>query len=655
MIQSSIAYALPLKNIEIDGDLSDWPDTFEKYAITDTRKKQDSLSPEKSAYFKVGYDENENHLLVAISYPNDSTPIIDEELEWNKQDSYSFYIDEQHMPFGSGVARYSFNEKITQARDPKISWDPKLLSLFDWDKLEKGSKKGIHRTTIELKYELTKPLEVGMAIGMNHTIVDANNTDVFAKFYTWIGSQYGDYTAGRLGTVVVAASKPKLTTLTGSLKWNNNADTIATFPQTIVVKSKTEPTLWATSAVDSLGAFKVRLPHGSYELTMVNDLINMPENYLKYKFDPTTNTVDLDKDMLEHSATIKAAPFKDLLPKTGILNDGLSEGDKVKIDEFIAYYMQYYGIPGVQIAVITNGEVSYSKAFGYANTYTKEPLEINTLMEGASMTKPMFAFAVMRLVEKGIVDLDRPLYKDATPPKDIANNPWAKLITPRMVLYHKTGLPNWAEDTPDGKLFFKFKPGTGIGYSGTAFTFLRRAVEGMTNKSITEIMNEEVIKPLGLQNTYFKDTKEGLAQRTANGHYFKQARIKDIPQDPEMASSVHTNAEAYANFLLAIHRKEGLSRKTYDVMVHPTVRRDEHNEQKNVSKHYYGLGWSLQNSPFFGLSYGHSGSNGDFKCTSIIYEKSNNGFVVMTNGYTGHMLQFHLHNLLNIGTVQVDP
>ncbi len=266
----------------------------------------------------------------------------------------------------------------------------------------------------------------------------------------------------------------------------------------------------------------------------------------------------------------------------------------------------------------------------------------------------MFAFAVMRLVEKGIVDLDRPLYLDADPPKDIEDNPWYKLITPRLVLSHQTGLPNWAYDTEDGRLYFKFKPDTGISYSGAAFTYLTRTVENITKKSIVEIMQEEVLEALNLKNTYFHDT-DTFAQRKANGHIYNYARIEEILDYPEMASSVHTNSQEYAKFILAMARREGLSKEMYNLMFDKVVLRNERIESGELCQRFFGLGWNLRDSPFFGLSFGHSGSNGDFKCTSTYYEDSGNGFVVMTNSNTGDMLQYHLHNLLNIGTVQLEP
>ena len=153
---------------------------------------------------------------------------------------------------------------------------------------------------------------------------------------------------------------------------------------------------------------------------------------------------------------------------------------------------------------------------------------------------------------------------------------------------------------------------------------------------------------------YFKDTP-GLAKRKAYGHIYCNTRIQEIPKEAEMASSVHTTSKSYAEFLVALSERRGLKPETYEAFIDRAVQRSERIENGRVQRNYYGLGLSLRDSPNFGLSFGHSSSNGDFKCTSTIYEDTKNGFVVMTNSSTGDMLQFRLHNLLNIGTKQVDP
>ena len=655
IITSQIAFAFPVDNIEIDGDLSDWPDSFDKYRINAFGNPDQSDTTIDDRYFQVGYHQATQSLYMGISYPNDSSKVIDVDAHWSKQDSYSFYIDEQHLPFGSGVARYTFNDTLFKTSNPEQSWDPNLKLYLDQNKLEKQVRTYEHHTIVELKYQLNHPITIGDAYGINHMIIDANSEAVFPKAYVWSGHPYSDRTSGQLGTLFIADKETSMGAMEGTVSLKGNTEGNPVLPQQIILQNNDHPRQWTKVDLDAKGHFNVELPVGQYNAMLDNPLIKRGERYVRLMEDPDWASIQLNTNRVSNlKLKLSEIPPPDLVPEAGILQDGFSSEDAQQIDEFVKIYMEYYDIPGVLLSVIYDGKIVHSNTYGYTNQFTEAPINSETIFEGASMTKPMFAFAVMRLVDQGLVDLDRPLYLDAAPPKDIAEHPWSKLITPRLVLSHQTGLPNWADDTEDGRLYFKFKPGTDVGYSGEGFTYLTRAVEQITQKSITTLMQDEVVKTLGLRDMYFKNT-EGLNEITANGHVFNKARLKEIPEHAEMASSVHTNAIAYANFLLAISRREGLSKDAYNTMINRAILKNDHTEQGQRCQHYYGLGWSLRDSPFFGLSYGHSGSNGDFKCTSTYYEDTGNGFVVMTNSNTGHMLQYHLHNLLNIGTKQVDP
>ncbi|MEM1338761.1 MAG: serine hydrolase domain-containing protein [Bacteroidota bacterium] len=650
----SIAYAFPVQNVIIDGDLSDWPKDIEKYELTLVREYKGDTNKEYDGYYQIGYNKADNSLLIALSIPADSTPVINKNGNWNDQDSYSLYIDEQNVPFGSGVCRYSFNKELSSGSDPNKSWDPNLKAYFDWGKIEKTENNSGDRRIIELKYQLSKPIQVGNTLGINHVVIDANTSNAYHDYYVWVDNPYSYKTAGRLGNVVIADKALQIAKIDGTIKLDAN-DNKKLFPQKVIIQNIKNPEQWVRTKVDSTGNFHAKLPIGDYKFVLDNNFIKPGERYVRLSTNPEWGKIELGPEgMSSLELSLSKVDLPGLLPEEGILQDGFSLNDAMQIDTFVKTYMSYYDIPGVSLTIFSEGQIVYSNAYGFGNQFTKEPITANTIFEGASMTKPMFAFAVMRLVEKGIVDLDKPLYLDAKPPEDIAENPWYRLITPRLVLSHQTGLPNWAYDTDDGRLYFKFKPGTGISYSGAGFTYLTRAVENITQKSIIEIMQEEVVDVLDLHDVYFHDVG-GFGHRKAKGHLFNYARIEEIPDYPEMASSVHTNALEFAKFILAISKRKGLSKAMYKAMMDRVVLRNERIESGKLCKRYYGLGWNLRDSPFFGLSFGHSGSNGDFKCTSTFYENSGNGFVVMTNSNTGSMLQYHLHNLLNIGKVQLEP
>jgi CubicO group peptidase (beta-lactamase class C family) len=121
--------------------------------------------------------------------------------------------------------------------------------------------------------------------------------------------------------------------------------------------------------------------------------------------------------------------------------------------------MRQGNIPGLSIAVIRDGKIMWEGEFGQKsavkNRATDGPVLRDTLFTAASLSKPVFAYIVLRLADRGVIGLDRPLYTYGFSYGRVDKDPRSKLITARMVLDHTTGLPNWG-GTP---LEFLFTPG----------------------------------------------------------------------------------------------------------------------------------------------------------------------------------------------------
>ena len=163
--------------------------------------------------------------------------------------------------------------------------------------------------------------------------------------------------------------------------------------------------------------------------------------------------------------------------------------------------MEKLKIPGLSVAVINDGKVVYEKTMGYANVEEELPITAETIFEGASLSKSVFAFFVMTYVEEGKLSLDKPLY-EYMPYAYSDHDDRYKKITARMVLsHHFPGFPNWRRDEADGKLKIKFEPGTQYLYSGEGYQYLAmvlRKIEGADWNSLETAFQERVAKPLGL-------------------------------------------------------------------------------------------------------------------------------------------------------------
>lgn len=150
-------------------------------------------------------------------------------------------------------------------------------------------------------------------------------------------------------------------------------------------------------------------------------------------------------------------------------------------------------VTGMVVVVFNDDKPVYEKAFGYKNADTKEPLQINTEFYGASLSKCVFSVLVMKLVEEGVLDLDKPLqeylpkpiydYPQVTPRawhEDYSNLRSDSLyhkITARMCLDHTTGFPNWRFYLPDQKIRVLTEPGSRYSYSGEGMVYLQVVLE----------------------------------------------------------------------------------------------------------------------------------------------------------------------------------
>ena len=140
--------------------------------------------------------------------------------------------------------------------------------------------------------------------------------------------------------------------------------------------------------------------------------------------------------------------------------------------------MEAANILGLSIAVIQDGEIAWSGAFGIRSRETNEPVDENTIFEAASLTKTVTAAAALKLLERGELELDTPLSEYLPYPKLAADERYKK-ITARHVLTHTTGLPNWGN-----KLLRE--PGESYGYSGEAFLYLGRTIEKLTGMTLED-------------------------------------------------------------------------------------------------------------------------------------------------------------------------
>lgn len=178
--------------------------------------------------------------------------------------------------------------------------------------------------------------------------------------------------------------------------------------------------------------------------------------------------------------------------------------------------MQALGVPGLALAVVEDGRLAWSRGVGLAHAGRNTPVGEDTLWEAASLSKPMFAYVVLQLVDRGVLALDAPLAGYARPDY-LGKSPWLAQITVRDVLRHSTGLPDWRKDPANEPLEPAVAPGTRVDYSGEAFVWLQLAVEQRTGESLDQTMHRLLFDPAGMRDSSYA-WDAGLAARSVHGH-----------------------------------------------------------------------------------------------------------------------------------------
>jgi CubicO group peptidase (beta-lactamase class C family) len=298
-------------------------------------------------------------------------------------------------------------------------------------------------------------------------------------------------------------------------------------------------------------------------------------------------------------------------------------------------------VQGLAIALVENGELVWHHSFGVKNADTKEPVTDGTVFQAASLSKPVFAYAVLKLVEKGQFDLDKPLaeyalqnYIEESFLKKPVDDERFKKITARLVLSHTPGFPNWRQG--EKGLAINFEPGERFNYSGEGFVYLQKVIEYLTGQTLDEFVRQNVFEPLGMAASSYV-WQESYETEVAIGHDpLGKVQEKRRTKEGNAAASLYTTTGDYVKFLTAILNHTGLRNDLFAQMLKPhiqlPIRWGDYSAMAEGL--YWGLGWGLQIDKE-SESFWHWGDNGAFRCYVVGYPKQRNAVVFFTNSANG--------------------
>ena len=363
------------------------------------------------------------------------------------------------------------------------------------------------------------------------------------------------------------------------------------------------------------------------------------------------------------------------------------DADWIPSDDFLRdlpRQMQALGVPGIGIAVVEAGRLAWSHGAGLADAARATPVEDATLWEAASLSKPVFAYAVLQLVDRGEMALDAPLVAYVRPDY-LGDSPWLERITVRDVLRHSTGLPGWRKDPAHEPLQPAVEPGTRIDYSGEAFVWLQLAMEAVTGESLDQTLDRLLFGPAGMRDSSYAWDAE-LAARSVRGHrapgdehegaprqglrdaweralsiatqwrkplaqwrYADAQRALPLAQVDAPAGVVAWPGDILANAAASLRCSVRDYARFMALMVHadpapwelrPQTRAAMLTRQIDLPGRWTdkGLGWNLEATPRGPVLY-HSGSNaGVFKTFALGDATRGRALVVMTNAAQGNVL-----------------
>jgi len=337
----------------------------------------------------------------------------------------------------------------------------------------------------------------------------------------------------------------------------------------------------------------------------------------------------------ERSAALPAStrPLAALLVSLLVLTTMPSGAPAADVGQLIADAQ----VPGMSMAVIRNGGIETLTVAGVRNARDGAPIDQQTIFDAASLSKPVFAYAVLQQIDAGALALDTPLSRYA--PDYVPEDSRASTITVRHVLSHSSGLPNWR--TADLPLKTYFPPGERFSYSGEGFVWLQRVAEAMTGDPIDVLLHRLVFEPLEMRHSSFV-WKSTFDANHADPHDAALAPdLKKKPVTANTAASLQTTARDYARFLQAVLSGARLKPETARLWLAPqvTLRRrciqclaaDMPETDTRVA---WGLGWGLepQSGTFF--QWGDN-DRGRFKAFAMGSLQGRSGVVVFTNGFNG--------------------
>lgn len=354
-------------------------------------------------------------------------------------------------------------------------------------------------------------------------------------------------------------------------------------------------------------------------------------------------------------ALILAQPIcaEESLPQIARI-ESIQSPDRGGLDSLtLEQMMKKFGVPGLSIAVVKDSKIHWAKTYGVADVKTKQALDVDTLFQAASISKPVTAMAAVKLMQDQRLSLDDDvnniLMSWKIPASDLTR---VQPVTPRSLFSHTSGsddgfgFPGYArtDDLPDpvqivrgdkpsnvGSVTFSRPPYQGMKYSGGGAQIMQVALTDLTGQKFSDFMQATVLDPLGMTNSSFQQPpRADWAARLARAHSQSGLRMWDpwhvYPE--QAAAGLWTTASDLARFMIEVQvAVRGPGGK---VLTQQGAR--EMTSPVGTGAFAVGLQVEMRGQGWYFM---HGGSNWGFQCALLGHLRKGYGVVIMTNGDGG--------------------
>ena len=351
--------------------------------------------------------------------------------------------------------------------------------------------------------------------------------------------------------------------------------------------------------------------------------------------------------------------LEDAIPEAGYT---LAVADPPRtIDELrdrVANVLKRDGIHGVSIALVGRDGPIWIGGVGVRDRDTRAPMEADTMFRVGSLSKSIIALGVMRLVDQGKLDVDRPL-REILP--DAIDNPWEAVapVTLAHCMEHTAGL----DDVRFNEIFtddedlsvrdtlrlnprsrkIRWRPGTRHGYSNVGYTLAARAIEVVTGEPFDVYLRREILAPLGIVDSDFRRTSV-IAPRLATGYYEDDTAVTFRPFAHRPSASLLTSANDLAKVVhFWLTRGEG-----YPPIVSPAglarIERSGTLPYPQMDNNYGFANYGDVAHPTF--ARGHDGGMPGFHASIRYFSDLGVGYVMLLNANYAFRGYFQIRSLI---------